>query len=81
VTRIARVVYNHVLDIGKKVGVRNIKISTRKKDFGEGRLHHAHKVSIHLMIPFCPLKTVVGAYPPLTWLVFCGPQSWSCHPS
>ena len=49
-TRIACVVYNHVLDIGKKVGVRNIKISTRKKDFGEGRLHHAHKVSIHLMI-------------------------------
>jgi hypothetical protein len=50
VTRIALVAYNHVLAIGKKVGVRKIKISTRKKDFGKGRLHHAKRVSINLMI-------------------------------
>jgi hypothetical protein len=41
VTRIAWVPHNHVLAIGKKVGVRKIKISTRKKDFGKGRLHLA----------------------------------------
>jgi hypothetical protein len=41
VTRISWVPDNHVLAIGKKVGVRKIKISVRKKDFGNGRLHHA----------------------------------------
>jgi translation initiation factor 1 (eIF-1/SUI1) len=36
VTRIAWVAYNHVLAISKKVGVRKIKISTRKR-FWEGK--------------------------------------------
>ena len=51
------------------------------KDQGKERFHYRWWILTHLMIPFCPLKTVVGAYPPLTWLVFYGPQSWSCHPS
>jgi hypothetical protein len=39
--RIAWVPYNHVLAIGKKVGVRKIKASIRMKDFGKGGLQHA----------------------------------------
>jgi hypothetical protein len=41
VTRIAWEPYNHVLAIGKKVGVRKIKPSIRMKDFDNGRLHPA----------------------------------------